>query len=185
MAEDGVVPVSEGSAAASGATKAVSVANLDYVAANRSNVLVSKPVPNAMQCAKMHAYDYWQITNVEQGERWSNQIMGYSSNRDANSNLKIKFDTREEALAYCEKMGWAAEVEEPTHEARSFHGEKNYNHNFLSQQAEHFINKNVPSYTSRSLYKYSKGRAPDFVNMVRSKYEHEHDWTENVKVGDK
>ena len=38
-------------------------------------------------------------------ERWRNPLMGYVSSADPASNLKMKFQSKEEALNYVEKMG--------------------------------------------------------------------------------
>jgi len=159
--------------------------NLDDTAAHRTKVRIAKPTPNAMQCAKMHAYNYWELTNLEQGDRWSNQVMGYYSNSDPNSNLKLRFDTAEEAVRYAKRMGWEVQVDPVTTEPASFHGKKNYDQNFLLQRDNAELRRNeaeqLPQRSAKSLYKYSKGReSAHWVNLKRSPYAHESDWKDNI-----
>lgn len=47
----------------------------------------------------------WQI-EFDNRERWENSLIGWASSADPHSNLSIDFNTKEEAIAHCEKNGW-------------------------------------------------------------------------------
>merc|ERR1712086_7254 len=53
----------------------------------------------------------WKM-EFENPERWRNPLMGYVSSADPASSLKMKFPTKESALAYAEKMGYDYELSE-------------------------------------------------------------------------
>lgn len=66
--------------------------------------------------------------DFENRERWENPLMGWASTGDPISNLSLKFNSREEAIAFCEKNTWFYTVEEPP-EARK-PKKKSYADNF-------------------------------------------------------
>ena len=47
----------------------------------------------------------WKI-EFETRQRWENNLMGWASTGDPLSNVLIDFATKEEAIAFVEKMGW-------------------------------------------------------------------------------
>ena len=57
----------------------------------------------------------WQITWKNQ-ERWSNPLMGWTSTADPMSNVKLTFDTQEEAILFANKNGWKFELRAPVPE---------------------------------------------------------------------
>lgn len=57
----------------------------------------------------------WKI-EFENLSKWVNPLMGWTSSADPLENTaraSLRFYTKEEALAFCAKHGWEAEVEEP------------------------------------------------------------------------
>ena len=55
------------------------------------------------------------VLQFEPGERERNDpLMGWWGNRDTQGQVRLRFDTREEAVAYCEREDIAYRVEEPT-----------------------------------------------------------------------
>lgn len=48
-------------------------------------------------------------------EKWANPLMGWTSTADYQymSYRRLAFDTKEDAIDFAEKRGWAYEVEEP------------------------------------------------------------------------
>merc|ERR1712217_330061 len=46
-------------------------------------------------------------------KRWKNNLMGWSSTADPLSNMVLDFATKEDAMAFAEKHGWAYELEDP------------------------------------------------------------------------
>jgi NADH dehydrogenase (ubiquinone) Fe-S protein 4 len=54
----------------------------------------------------------WQL-DFDVRERWENPLIGWSSSGDPLSNMAVKFSSKEDAIHFAEKNGWAYEVEEP------------------------------------------------------------------------
>lgn len=58
---------------------------------------------------------HWEI-EFDNRERWENSLMGWASSGDPLSNTVVSFNTKEEAIAHCEKAGWkwfVSPVEKP------------------------------------------------------------------------
>lgn len=58
---------------------------------------------NAMQSGT-HQSHKWKLEFNNQ-ERWENPLMGWGSTGDPLSNLNIDFNTKEDAIVYCQRMG--------------------------------------------------------------------------------
>jgi len=87
----------------------------------------------------------WQITWKNQ-ERWSNPLMGWTSTADPMSNVKLTFDTREEAEHFAMKNGWKAEVLQPSSKGTVEPGSYLYKHNFLSKKISMAVKKEGQKY---------------------------------------
>ena len=61
--------------------------------------------------------------------------MGWASGGDVLRTPNLKFESEEDAVTYCTRMGWEYEVERPKAK-RSFQGEKDYGDNFLTARAK-------------------------------------------------
>uniref|UniRef100_A0A1I7T0Z6 NADH dehydrogenase [ubiquinone] iron-sulfur protein 4, mitochondrial n=1 Tax=Caenorhabditis tropicalis TaxID=1561998 RepID=A0A1I7T0Z6_9PELO len=70
----------------------------------------------------------WTI-ELDNRQRWENPLMGWSGTADPLSNvgMDLKFATKEDAIAFCEKNRWEFDIEEP-HERKI--KPKNYGQNF-------------------------------------------------------
>ncbi|EGT48466.1 CBN-LPD-5 protein [Caenorhabditis brenneri] len=70
----------------------------------------------------------WTI-ELDNRQRWENPLMGWSGTADPLSNvgMDLKFATKEDAIAFCEKNRWEFDIEEP-HERKI--NPKNYGQNF-------------------------------------------------------
>ena len=88
-------------------------------------VRITTPTRNVMQSGEAKL-DRWVITWDTQ-ERWSNPLMGWASSADPLSNVDVKFDSKQEAIAFCERNGWTYYVHEPCRRRRM---KKNYGNNF-------------------------------------------------------
>ncbi|WP_374547969.1 ETC complex I subunit [Rhodoblastus sp.] len=55
----------------------------------------------------------WRLEYTPESARTIEPLMGWTSSGDMKSQIKLTFDTREEAVAYCERNGIAYRVEEP------------------------------------------------------------------------
>ena len=123
-------------------------------------------------------FRYWTVS-TDVSNRWQNELMNWTSFSDPYSILKLKFDSKEQAIAYCEKYGWNYRVTDPVHwKDTNMKGKIDYGHNFLSTSTKAFIDNNHPMKVSKSEYKYSKGRDGAWQNLKRSNYKQVVDWTD-------
>ncbi|CAG7829223.1 unnamed protein product, partial [Allacma fusca] len=74
-------------------------------------VRIFKPAKNAMQSGTNNI-KRWKM-EFETRERWENPLMGWSSSGDPLSNMNLDFETKEDAMNFCDKNGWPWFVEEP------------------------------------------------------------------------
>ena len=54
----------------------------------------------------------WKI-EFDNQQRWENNLMGWASTADPLSNMVLDFASKEDAMAFAEKHGWAYELEDP------------------------------------------------------------------------
>lgn len=78
---------------------------------------IYKPARTAMQSgtAKTKA---WVLDFEPEAPRVVEPLMGWTSSTDMKSQIRLRFATREEAVAYCEREGIAYQVIEPKEPAR-------------------------------------------------------------------
>lgn len=77
-------------------------------------VVIFRPARAACQQGKA-LLNTWKIHPGEQ-QKWENPLMGWTSTGDAMAhqfNSILSFDSKEAAVAFCEKHGWTFEVQEP------------------------------------------------------------------------
>lgn len=74
---------------------------------------IFRPAKTAMQSGRSR--DRWFLVFDQEQPRSVEPLMGYTSAADMKQQIRLAFDTREEAIAYAERKGIAYEVEE-THE---------------------------------------------------------------------
>ena len=72
-------------------------------------VRIFEPAKNAMQSGTNNI-QHWEM-EFDNRQRWENPLMGWCSSGDPHSNLKLEFNSCEEAIAHCEKNGWNYFVE--------------------------------------------------------------------------
>jgi hypothetical protein len=56
----------------------------------------------------------WVLEHEQEKPREIEPLMGWTSSGDMKQQIKLRFDSREEAVAYAEREGIAYRVEEPT-----------------------------------------------------------------------
>ncbi len=73
---------------------------------------IYQPPKNAMQSgwAKTH---YWVLEHIPAAPRLPDPLMGWVGGADTQTQVRLTFPTREEAIAYAEKNGLSYEVEIP------------------------------------------------------------------------
>jgi ETC complex I subunit conserved region len=69
------------------------------------------PARSAMQSGQ--AKDKWMLEYEPEVPLWIDPLMGWTSSSDMKAQVKLLFDTKEEAIAYAQRNGVAYRVEEP------------------------------------------------------------------------
>jgi hypothetical protein len=89
-------------------------------------VRIYKPAKNAMQSGK-GKQDFWYLEFEAEAPRQADPLMGWTSSADTKQQLRLKFDSREKAIAYAEREGLAYTVaDEPPARMQK----KSYSDNF-------------------------------------------------------
>jgi hypothetical protein len=73
---------------------------------------IYRPAKTAMQSGTAKA-TRWLLEFEQEKPREIDPLMGWTSSGDTRQQVKLWFDTKEEALAYAARNGIAASVEEP------------------------------------------------------------------------
>ena len=55
----------------------------------------------------------WVLQHERSADREIDPLMGWTSSRDTQTQVHLSFDTKEEAIAYAERMGLAYSITEP------------------------------------------------------------------------
>ncbi|GAA6033828.1 hypothetical protein JCM8097_000362 [Rhodosporidiobolus ruineniae] len=95
---------------------------------HRRPVRIYRPAPPAMSSAKGTSH-HWRVDwEILQGAgRWENPLMGWASSADYMQGTHLKFNSRDDAIHFCEKQGWEFYVQEPN--VQKF-VTKSYAHNY-------------------------------------------------------
>src|SRR5436853_2116116 len=73
---------------------------------------IFKPAKNAMQSGRAETKE-WQLDYEPEQPRAIEPLMGWTSSGDMKQQLSIRFDSKEDAVAYCERKGIPYQVIEP------------------------------------------------------------------------
>ncbi|MEQ8701663.1 MAG: ETC complex I subunit [Bauldia litoralis] len=73
---------------------------------------IYKPSKNAMQSGRRNVKD-WVLDFEPRFKRTQDPLMGWTSSADTAQQVRLRFATREEALAYCERRNIDVTVREP------------------------------------------------------------------------
>jgi hypothetical protein len=74
---------------------------------------IYKPAKTAMQSGFARTKE-WVLEYEPQIPREIDPLMGWTSSRDMNQQIKLSFETKDEAIAYAERNGIPYAIEEPT-----------------------------------------------------------------------
>ena len=80
---------------------------------------IFKPAKNAMQSGKAQTKE-WQLEYEPEQPRAIEPLMGWTSSGDMKQQLSLLFDSKEEAVAYCERKGIPYQVIEPKQAVHRF-----------------------------------------------------------------
>ena len=97
-----------------------------------NSVRIYKPAKSAMQSGRSRTRQ-WVVEFESEGSRTIDPLMGWVSSSDTQTQVRLEFDSRDEAVAYAEKKGLSYSVQEP--EVRHFQP-KNYAENFGFRRVE-------------------------------------------------
>ena len=92
---------------------------------------IFKPAKNAMQSGRAKTRE-WRL-DYEPAQKSIEPLMGWTSSTDTLQQLSLRFHTKEEAIAYCERKGIAYQVIEPRESAPR---QVAYADNFAFRRAE-------------------------------------------------
>jgi len=70
---------------------------------------IYRPARNAMQSGTART-KHWMLDYEPEEPRVVEPLMGWTSSGDMKQQLRLRFDTKDEAVAYCEKHGIAYQV---------------------------------------------------------------------------
>jgi hypothetical protein len=70
---------------------------------------IYKPTRTAMQSGNANTKE-WMLDYEPEQPRAVEPLMGWTSSGDMKQQLRLQFDTKEEAIAYCERNGIAYQV---------------------------------------------------------------------------
>jgi len=73
---------------------------------------IFKPARNAMQSGWANTRKWLLVYDPQRAKR-IDDLMGYTSSDDTSGQVRLTFDTQEEAVAYAEKCGLTYQVQEP------------------------------------------------------------------------
>ncbi len=92
------------------------------------------PARSAMQSGQ--AKEKWVLEYEPEKPREIEPLMGWTSSADMRSQVKLKFDTKEEAVAYAERNGVAYRAEDPKPVA---HKILSYSDNFQTESRRSLV----------------------------------------------
>eukprot|EP01038_Epipyxis_sp_PR26KG_P012426 gene12426-16669_t len=98
----------------------------------KRTVVISQKMFKSVQSGDKFSHQ-WQI-KWKNMERWTNPLMGWTSSADPLGNLRLSFDTQEQAELFARKNGWKFEVESPTVTNVIPSGDNLYRYNFLPKR---------------------------------------------------
>ena len=78
---------------------------------------IYKPARTAMQSGTAKTKD-WVLDFEPEEPRVVEPLMGWTSSGDMKQQVRLRFETKEEAVTYCERHGIAYSVSEPREPAR-------------------------------------------------------------------
>lgn len=87
---------------------------------------IYKPAKTAMQSGSARTRE-WVLEFEPESARQIDPLMGWVSSADTNTQVKLEFDTKDDAIAYASRNGIAFSVQEPAPHKRQI---KTYSDNF-------------------------------------------------------
>ncbi|GAA5874489.1 hypothetical protein JCM8547_007375 [Rhodosporidiobolus lusitaniae] len=81
---------------------------------HRRPVRIFRPAPPPTSSAKATSH-HWRVDwdTLQGAGRWENPLMGWASSADYMQGTHLKFNSKDDAVHFCEKQGWEFYVQEP------------------------------------------------------------------------
>ncbi len=93
---------------------------------------IYKPAKTAMQSGRAKTKD-WVLEFLSSAKRASDPVMGWTSIDDTSGQVRLHFETREQAIAYAKREGVTFTVEEAREQKRMV---KSYSENFSATRKQ-------------------------------------------------
>ena len=93
---------------------------------------IYKPSRNAMQSGTAKSRQ-WVLEFAPEAPRKIDPLMGWTSSSDMNSQVRLRFDSKQEAIEYAERHGIDAQVFEP-HKRKPNVRQNGYGENFATNR---------------------------------------------------
>ncbi len=77
-----------------------------------AQVKIYRPAKNAMQSGRANT-KRWVLEYEPVAPKFIDPLMGWTGSVDTRNQIKLRFETRDEAVAYAERKGLSYRVEEP------------------------------------------------------------------------
>jgi hypothetical protein len=75
-------------------------------------VRIYRPSKTAMQSGRAKTH-HWVLEFVSEQPRPVDDLMGWTGSRDTRRQVQLSFETKDEAIAYARRQGYAYAIEEP------------------------------------------------------------------------
>lgn len=75
-------------------------------------VKIYQPAKSTMQSGRAKTA-FWLLEYELESKRQPEPLMGWVASKDTLNQVRMRFDSKEEAIAFAEKNGWMAQVIEP------------------------------------------------------------------------
>ena len=99
---------------------------------SKMDARIYKPAKTAMQSGRAKTKD-WVLEFVSSAKRVSDPVMGWTSIDDMTGQVRLHFDSREQAIAYAKRERLTFSVEEPRETKRLV---KSYSENFSADRKQ-------------------------------------------------
>lgn len=75
-------------------------------------VKIYQPAKSTMQSGRGKTA-FWLLEYELESKRKPEPLMGWVASKDTLNQVRMRFETKEEAVAFAEKNGWSAQIAEP------------------------------------------------------------------------
>ena len=127
----------------------------------KREVIISQMCKSAMTSGQGRTKP-WHITWPDE-ERWSNPLMGWSASADPMAGVDLSFDTKDQAIHFAEKRGWAYDVKADIERFDDW-GQNTYAHNFLPKKYENILKRDK---LKQTIFKRPQANASHYFRPLK------------------